>query len=457
MTQPVITPPESQQQPAEQHPPVQASRGGIFALLALVSLLVLLFTGLLVRSLPQLTTPVSAHTTPTQTVTQQDVDNTPLALPGSATIAQLDLPLGHFVIYEQQNNIYSIPLTGGTPQSLLTPGYIYNQAVPPLLTPSGQILYSGDGLWLTDIFNSTLRQIATIPAGQIITSLVMSSDGTTIAWSTEPLDGNGSIALYAGTFSQSQLIYQQSASKCPCFRAFAFLEGSGKTPDTTLLLTDDRGDHTAIRSGLWSFDLQNPTTPPHRLLNEETQQGPLTLMAQSNILLYATAEGVVPVPTDKSVPADEASLNYANSLALTAISQHSSTLSTPQIVLPPQLNLNNSADYRWIATPLFSPDGHTLLYLEFSSDAQAPFDRHFAVYSVQINTTKGTLHTSKPRLIATSSSNFVELGAWMNSHVITFYSDNTLYALDIQTGALATIIQTTAYAHAIAIVGQGQI
>lgn len=456
MTQPVITPSEPQQQQARPHAPEQVSRGSIFALLALVSLLVLLFTGLLVHSLPQLVTPTSAHTTPTQTVAQQDID-VPLALPGNATPGQLNLPLGHFVIYEQQNNIYSVPLTGGTPQSLLTPGYIYNQAVPPLLTPSEQILYSGDGLWLTGIFNSTPRQIATIPAGQIITSLVMSSDGTTIAWSTEPLDGNGSIALYAGTLDQSQLVYQRPASKCPCFRAFAFLEGSSNSPDTTLLLTDDRGDHTAIRSGLWSFNLQNPTIPPHHLLGEETQQGPLTLMAQSNMLLYATAEGAVPAPTDESVPADEASLNYANSLALTTINQHASTLATPQIVLPPQPNLSNSADYRWIATPLFSPDGHTLLYLEFSSDAQAPFDRHFAVYSVQITTAKGTLHTSKPRLIATSSANFVALGAWMNSHTITFYSDNALYVLDIQTGALATIIQTTAYAHIVTIVGQGQV
>ena len=65
------------------------------------------------------------------------------------------------------------------------------------------------------------------------------------------------------------------------------------------------------------------------------------------------------------------------------------------------------------------------------------------------------LHVGKPRLLATANSLLLELGAWINSHVLTFYSDGTLYALDIHSGAMSTIVQTGTYAHIIAIVEQG--
>ena len=123
--------------------------------------------------------------------------------------------------------------------------------------------------------------------------------------------------------------------------------------------------------------------------------------------------------------------------------------------MPAQYDLSNSADYHWISTPLFSPDGHTLVYLEFSSDAQVPFDRHYAVYSVQVKTVRGRPQVGQPQLLATSLANFVTLGAWMNSSVVTFYSSNALYAMDVHTGAMTLITKTVAYARAIAVV-QGQ-
>jgi hypothetical protein len=454
---PITTPPESGPQAKEPGAQQRLSRDSIFLLLIFVALLFVLFTGLFVRSLPQAISTSVAHPTPSSR-TPQDPDSTPLAIPGHTTVPPLTLPVGQYLVYEQQNNIYVASTTGGTPQSLLTPGYIYNAAVPPLLTPAGQILYSGDGIWLTDIFGGSPRQIASLPAGQILTSLVLSKDGSTIAWSTEPLNGNGFTDLYLGSLRQAnpqaRLLYRQPAGTCPCFRAFAFLEGPGNTPATTLLLTDDDGDHTAIRNGLWSLNVQlvTPSDVPYQLLTEDDQQGPLALLPQSNLLLYASAEGVVPVPTDESVPADEASLNYANSLALEILNTAPHALPAVHTIVPPQDNLSNSANYHWFSTPLFSPDGHTLLYLEFSSDAQAPFDRHYAVYSVQFKDVKGTLQVSKPHLIATSVSSFVELGTWLNSHIVTFSSDNILYALDIQTGGVATLVQTQDYAHAFAAV-----
>ena len=49
--------------------------------------------------------------------------------------------------------------------------------------------------------------------------------------------------------------------------------------------------------------------------------------------------------------------------------------------------------------------------------------------------------------------NLLELGAWFNNHILTFYGDGKLYAMDIQSGAVATIAQTGAYARVIAVVG----
>jgi Tol biopolymer transport system component len=108
-----------------------------------------------------------------------------------------------------------------------------------------------------------------------------------------------------------------------------------------------------------------------------------------------------------------------------------------------------------VATPRFSADGRTIVYVEFSSDSQAPFDRHNALYTVQVGGSGSHLQVGKPRLLATASSLLLELGPWLNNRILTFYSDGSLYALDIRTGATATIVQTQAYAHIIAVVEQG--
>ncbi|MBV9690812.1 MAG: hypothetical protein JO202_14025, partial [Ktedonobacteraceae bacterium] len=276
-------------------------------------------------------------------------------------------------------------------------------------------------------------------------------------WSTEPLDGNsdGNVAIYAGSLRQSALVYQHSIADCPCFRVFSFINGMGKQADNTLLLTDDRGDHHAVQYGLWKFDLaDSPLADPQPLLGEDSQQGPLALSSSTNTLLYSSYEGFVPAPTDSSVPDDSNALSYANILSLANINSSRLTLDAPQTILPAQHNLSNSAAYHWVTTPLFSPTGHTLVYVEFSSDAQAPFDRHNALYTVQIGNTNSQSHMSKPQLLATSTSFFVELGPWLNNQVLTFYSNGSIYALDIGSRTVATITHPGAYAHIIAVIGQ---
>lgn len=466
MAQQVHTPPEPFQkipsQPlAERGRPSPPSKWSIISLLALICLLLLLFTGLSVQNLYQLATrptPRKAqtyrHITPTAS---QDQDG-PLSVVGHATPVQLTLPVGRNVLYEQTNAIYIVPAIGGTPQKIVTPGYVYNRAIPPLLTPSGQLLYSGDGLWLTSIVDGVPQQIAALNSGQVITSMVLSSDGTQIAWSTEPVDGKGNAYLYAGPLLQSSMIYQYDISNCPCFRVFSFFNAAHKAPNSTLLLTDDRGDHRAVRYGLWTFDMTTAANggAPRLLLDENPQQGPLSILPSTTMLLYSSFEGVTPAPTDNSVPTEIATLNYPNSLLLTMIDGKALTLGKAQIILSEQHNLDNSAQYHWVTTPHFSADGHTLIYVEFSVDAQAPFDRHSAIYTVQLHGAGSKLFVSHPQLLATSNDLFVELGAWLNSRTLTLYSDGAIYGLDVQTGAIAPIIETDAYAHPIAAVGQGQ-
>ncbi len=457
MTQQVTSPQEQSQHQAYpgQEPPI--SRKGIISLLVIIGMLLLLFVGLVIRNLPQAVAvhhDASSRTRVGQATVQAQDTPPSLQAPGNTSAAPLQLPVGHYLLYEQQNNIYLVSTSGGVPQLLTTPGYIYNRAVPPIITSTGQLLYSGDGLWVTDIFGGTPVQIATLLPMQVITSMVLSSDGTTVAWSTEPANGDGSISIYAGPISGASLVYQQSSEDCPCFRIFSFLNGSGQKGDTTLMLTDDRGDHHAVQYGLWTLDLTKVgESGPQPLLDEEPQQGPLALVPYGNTLLYSSYEGVVPAPTDGSAPTDIDALSYANSLYMTTINQQPLSLATPQVILPEQHSLPNSAEYHWVTTPLFSLDGHTLVYIVFSSDAQAPFDRHSAMYSVQIKGSGSQLSLGKPQLLATSTSRFVELGVWLNDHILTFYADNNLYAIDIHTGAVTTIVETKAYARIIAVVG----
>ena len=447
------------------------SRAGVFSLLALISMLLILITGLLIADpsglspqtmlTPTSTTiqasPTGAHT-PTATATPVDnatpTPTPPIFTANSGTTPSLQLPSGHYVLYEQQNNIYMVSSTGGLPQLIPSQGYLYSQAVRPILTPTGQLLYAGDGVWITDVFDGTPKQIGKITANQVVTSLALSNDGTTVAWSVEPGDGKGDSDLYAGPLSAPVLVYQQSVADCPCFRVFSFLSGSGKKGDTTLLLTDDQGSLQAVQYGLWALDLtQKTATGPQQLLPEGPLQGPLLMAPYSNVMLYSSNEGSVPVPTDESVPTDIASLTYANSLDVANIDAHSLTLDTSQGVLPEQRNLRTTADYRWVTTPVFSPDGHTLIYVEFSSDPQAPFDRNSAIFVAQISGSGSQLHVSAPQLLVTSTALLLELGPWFNSHILTFYGDGTLYAMDIQTKAVTAIAQTSAYARIIAVVG----
>lgn len=432
-----------------------SKKGSIF-LLTLIGLLLIIFASLALHNLPLVMQQPTAQQVPMHSSATQAQDDTPplSPLPGRAAQPSLTLAAEDYVVYAQQKNIYFVSSAGGPAHVIPTPGYIYNRAVSPILMPDGQLLYSGNGLWIADVFSGIATQIARLPPGQVITSMALSSDGTTVAWSTEPVDGNGMVSIYAGPLINSLLVYQHSAADCPCFRVFSFLNAAGVQPNTILLLTDDRGDHHAVRYGLWTFSL-NSVLDPQPLLDEEPQQGPLALVPSTNTLLYSTYEGIVPPPTDGSVPDDIAALNYANSLSVAAVDAKSLTLNSSSVVLPEQHQLSNSADYHWVTTPRFSRDGHTLVYVEFSSDAQAPFDRHNALYTEQVSGSGAHLRVGKPRLLATATSLLLELGAWINNHVLTFYSDGTIYALDIRTGAMTTIAQTGAYAHILAIVEQG--
>jgi hypothetical protein len=106
-----------------------------------------------------------------------------------------------------------------------------------------------------------------------------------LAWSSEPGDGAGEARVYAGPLQKTVQIYISSATHCPCLRAFAFAHNG----DTTLLLTDDRGDHRATGFGLWSFDLAaGANARPHVVLDDAPLQVPLALTPDGNSLLYST-------------------------------------------------------------------------------------------------------------------------------------------------------------------------
>lgn len=449
------------------------TKAAILSLLILIGLLLLLLSGQLVLNLlppndskvgrvaanthpnPTPKSKSSGKLTPTPTHDLNSITSTlsPIFTPNNATLPPLQLPAGYYVIYEQKSNLYMVSSTGNFSSIIPTQGYIYNEAVPPILTPSGQILYSGDGIWLTNPFGAIPTRIADLPPDQVITSMALSNDGKMIAWSTEPVEGAGIIEIHAGPLADPSIVYEQPALNCPCFRIFSFMYGSGPQADNTLLLTDDRGSHEAVQYGLWSLDLTQSPPTLQSILDEYPQQGPLAFTPNGNSLLYSSTEGAVPVPTDNSVPTDIAALSYANDLNLTTLSGLPLTLGASQVILPEQDNLSNTARYHWVTTPVFSPDAHTLAYVEFSSDSQDPYDRHSALYTVQISSSGSHLYAGKPELIATSTARLVELGTWFNNHIITFYGDGTLYAMDTQTDAFTTLIQPSTYARVIAVIG----
>jgi len=462
-------------------PRFRFTRAGVISLLTLIGLLLLLFSGELVYSLvqtAQAVQSVAAQTLPSAQSPHPDPTSkqpgtlTPTLTPGLQASADasesivvpnhenaspLQLSGSQYIIYEQgseQNStLYLVSATGNYAQVIPTQGFISNIAAPPILMPSGQLLYSGDGIWMTDVFGGTPTQIAPLDAGQVITSMALSSDGKMLAWSTEPANGAGMLVIHAGPLTNPTIVYEQSALNCPCFRIFSFMNGTSAQADNTLLLTDDRGSHQALQNGLWSLDMSTAPATLQPILAEDPAQGPLALTPFGNTLLYSSDEGAVPDPTDNSVPPDVAALSYANSLSITTLNGSPPTTGKTQIVLPEQDNLSNSAQYHWVTTPIFSPDARTLAYVEFSSDGQEPYDRHSAIYTAQVSGSGAQLRISKPQLLATSTDQLVELGPWYNNHILTFYADGTLYALDMQSGSLTNFAQPSSYARIVAVVG----
>jgi hypothetical protein len=451
------------------HVGMRFTKAGVFSLLILIALLLVVFSGQLLVNLFQVngshasavivsvrSKPNPRHkksTIPTPTPTYALDTTSPIISPGNGSINSLQLPAGYSVVYQQADGLYIVSSADNVSHKIPASGYVYSEAVPPILMPSGQLLYSGDGIWLIDPFEGTPLQIAALPPGQVITSMALSKDGTRIAWSTDPVDGTGNTSIYAGPLASPTMVYEQPALDCPCYRIFSFAGGSEVHADNTLFLTDDRGSNEAVQYGLWSLDITQTPAEPQLILDENPQQGPLALTPNGNGLLYSSNEGAVPMPTDSSVPTSIASLSYANDLNLTALSGSSQPTGSSQTVLEKQDDLSNIAQYHWVTTPLFSPDAHTLAYIEFSSDSQDPYDRHSALYTVQISGSGTHIHASKPKLIATSIERLMELGAWINSHIITFYSDGSLYALDVQMNALTTLVQTNTYANVVAVIG----
>src|SRR6202007_987046 len=156
-------------------------------------------------------------------------------------------------------------------QVIPTQGFISNNATPPILLHSGQILYSGDGIWMTSIFGGTPTQIAPLDPPQVITWVAVSDDDKMIAWSTEPTNGTGMIDIHAGPLANPAIVYEQSALDCPCFRIFSFMHGTSTQADNTLLLTDDRGSHEAVQYGVWSLDLSVTPATLQPILDEDLE------------------------------------------------------------------------------------------------------------------------------------------------------------------------------------------
>src|SRR5260370_3671163 len=207
-------------------------------LLILVGLLLLLFSGQLVLGLLHANDARNVVAGPHQTSTAQSskkvtpaptqgLDATAsnpsrFVSPNNLTLPALQLPAGYYAIYEQKSGLFVVSSAGNFSRAIPTQGYIYSEAVPPILTPSGQILYSGNGIWLTNIFGGTPTQIADLLPGQVITSIALSDDGKMIAWSTEPVDGLGVIDIHAGPLAPPAVIYAQGALDRPYYRTFAF-------------------------------------------------------------------------------------------------------------------------------------------------------------------------------------------------------------------------------------------
>ena len=471
MTQRIIDPPDTRpNEPQQALQPlsrnhVYFSKVGILSLLLLIGVLLLLFSSQLVQSLVQagqVTSPPSKQNLSSPSASEHGQQGSEAAvsslpsfiIPGRENALPLQLSSGQYVIYDSGDTLYLVSASGNYAQAIPTPGFISSRATPPILTSNGQLLYSGDGIWLTDVFGDSPSRIATLDVGQVITSMALSDDGKMLAWSTEPVNGSGMVVIHAGPLAGPfSVVYTQTVMECPCFRIFSFLNGTSAQADSTLLLTDDHGSNEAVQYGLWSLNLAQSPAAIHLIVDESSQQGPLTMTPSGNTLLYSTSEGAVAFPSDLSIPTDLALLSYANSLNIGPLSGSPLTLGASQVILPEQDNLSNSAEYHWVTTPVFSLDARTLAYVEFSSDEQAPYDRHSAIYTVQLSGSGAHLKVGKPKLLATSSDYLVELGPWLNNHTLMVYGDGSLYALDIRSGSMALFAQPNNYAQVVGTLG----
>lgn len=434
-------------------------RPSIAFFLGTITLLLIMFIGLIARNVVRIqqdgTQSVSTPTATASSVVGPQLVNDLLDISGTATPVIPQIAANQYLIYEQQKSVFMVPAAGGQPKLLTTPGYIYNAAVPATLLPGSKLLYEGtDGLWLTDIIHGGARQVAAVPHGQDVTSLVVNTDGTLMAWSTAPAHGKGKITIYAGALEYTVPIYEQTTEQCPCMRVFSLYTNGGKT---TVLLTDDRGDHQLVSYGLWTLPLDSAgAARPQAVLDEQPSQGPMLFSSINNLLLYTSYKGFVPAPEDASIPDEQAALTYANNLLLTSLSSSGTTLAAheAQVVLPEQRTTSGSTA-RWVTTPAFSPDGRTLMYVVFSTDTTSPFHRHNALYQTSVNANVAQVHTTTPELFATTAVNHLEMGLWINNHLLSFYADGGLYVLDIQNGGVSSVTHTGSYAHIVAVAEMG--
>jgi hypothetical protein len=356
------------------------------------------------------------------------------------------------MIYANRNGVYLLRANVALPEKLNTPGY--SALVPPLLTSKGQLLYAGNGLYLLDLFRffegetTTPLQIANIDTQkQVIASMAMSADGQEIFWSVEPHNGSGAISLYeaaltaAGSVSPT-LLYEQPANTCPCYMIFG-LSRADIHGAASLLLTDNLGTPADQGTGLWAFN-QDQQQVGQEMLAEDQGQAPLALSPDHTLLAFAPTTGVVPEPTDNSVPAQIGSQPYGNSLSV--VGWNGSGTGNPVMIVPPQTNVHSFSAYHWITTPIISSDNKSLAYIQFSSDDTGPYDRHSALY---VADTKGN---SPPTVVANFSARLVELGGWLDNHTLLLYADNGIYAMDTQTAAISLLAVVNGYSNIIGLV-----
>ena len=446
-----------------------ARHPGLLAVIAFLSLFFVLFAGLTARTLALSVldqvnlSAQQAATTPTPTEAQGPL--TPLQ-PQLVAGQRIPLPTHRSLLYEQGDGIYTIPIENLQPEDtarpaptptppeatkLNTPGYEYNQSVPPLLTPADQLVYSGIGIWVLDLHHNTVKRIANWSDDLVITSLAMSQDGSTIAWSTAPLNGYGMIDIYVQPLNGApQQVHQQAAGHCPCFRVFSVLGSQQSHP--TLLLTNDYGDHDPAAFGLWMLNtVQSGRQPaPTQLLDTQLEKGPLVSSSQANVLLYAGNEMLTPLPSDKSMPVPVGTEYYANSLYLAQVNAQQQKLTNEQEILSPQQQQSNIGLYHWVTTPTFSPNGQTLVYVVFSSQNEGPYTRHNSLYTARLQYQNGSVKVSTPQLLTpAANAHLLELGTWLDGNTLTFFADGNFYALNVQSGTAAFLGITKGYAHII--------